>query len=331
MSKIKNKNKLKLRTSSKIFLFILIIACFSLYLYKNDLKKIDISNIEFINPIKIQRQRKKIYNDCLKKPLDESSFSEQTINKKDEILKYVKKNGLKYTFEDLTYNYQINYNENDQVYGASLIKLVTAIYLIDNDVDLNQTMKYTSNFVSGSSEGMKQRKIGENVSLQDLMKYSITVSDNTSHHMLVSYIGKNKLKDYANGLGATAIFSGISDDYGNQNTHDTNIYLKKAYELINGKENGNLLKEYMLNTKKNNLSVENIVTIGHKYGSYNAYFHDIGINFDEHPYTISVLTLKGDPAGGSYINHVSKLTKEFVDDYYNNQQEYCKELSQKKD
>ena len=192
-------------------------------------------------------------------------------------------------------------------------------------------MKYTSEFVSGSSDGMKNKKIGSNVSLKELMKYSISVSDNTAHHMLISYIGKNNLKEYAKSLGATAIFSGVSDDYGNQNTHDTAIYLKRSYELINTKENGKLLKEYMLNTKKNNLNIENYVTIAHKYGSYNIYFHDIGINFDDHPYTISVLTTKGDPNGGNYINHLSKLTKEFNDLYYENHLSYCKEYSLKKD
>ena len=149
--------------------------------------------------------------------------------------------------------------------------------------------------------------------------------------MLVSYIGKSNLKKYANSLGATAIFTGSSDDFGNQTSHDMNIYLKKAYELMNSKENGKYLKEYMLNNRRNNLNVENVVTLGHKYGSINNYFHDVGINFDNHPYTISVLTTKGYTAGPKYINKLSQLTKEFNDLYYANKETYCKDYSLKKD
>lgn len=329
MSKMKKKKKLKLRTSFKFFLIILIIA-FVYFTFLNGKKlSIDISKLNIINPLKLHKKQQKIYNECLSKPLTEENFNEETTSKKNEIISYAKNNGLRYTYEDLTWNYQINYNENSDVYGASLIKLVTALYLIDNDVDLSTTVKYTSNFVSGSSDGMKNRKLGEQITLQDLMKYSITVSDNTAHHMLISYIGKNKLREYAKGLGATVILSGSGDDYGNQTTHDTNIYLKKAYELINSKENGSLLKEYMNNTRKNNLSFDG-VTIYHKYGSYNSYFHDIGLYLDKNPYTISVLTLKGDPTGGTYMNRISKLTNEFSNMYHLNHETYCKEYSQKK-
>lgn len=331
MVKRKKNMKLKLRTSAKLILLLLITLFVYFSFFNSKTLKIDLKKYNFINPLKERKRQKKIYNDCLTNPLLEENFNNETNNKKDEIIAYAKQYGLKYTYEDLKFNYQINYNETNSLYGASLIKLVTAIYLIENNVDLSQTMKYTSNFVSGSSSGMEKRKLGENVTLKDLMKYSITVSDNTAHHMLVNFIGKNNLRDYAKNLGATAIFTGSSDDYGNQNTHDTNIYLKKAYELIKTNENGALLREYMLNTKKNNLTVDGVVTIAHKYGSYNSFFHDIGINLDNHPYAISVLTTKGDPAGGQYINYISKLTKEFNDLYYSNQETYCKELSLKKD
>ena len=212
MSKRKRKKKLKLRTSFKLFLLILITLFVYFTFFNNKSTKFDLKKMNILNPIKEHKRQKKIYNECINSPLLEENFNENTINKKEEIISYAKKYNLRYTFEDLTYNYQINNNENSSIYGASLIKLVTAIYLIENDVDLSQTVKYTSKFVSSSSSGMETRKLGENVTLKDLMKYSITVSDNTAHHMLVSFIGKNTLKEYATNLGATAIFTGSSDD-----------------------------------------------------------------------------------------------------------------------
>lgn len=327
----KKRKKLKLRAPLKLLLLFIIAIFVYFTFFSGKQLKVDLSKLNILNPIKLHQKQQKRYNECMSNPLLEENFSETTINKKNEIIEYAKKYDLRYAYEDLKFNYQIFYNENSAIYGASLIKLVVAIYLIDNDIDLSQTMKYTSKFVSSSSDGMKSRKIGEDVSLKDLMKYSITVSDNTAHHMLVSYIGKSKIKEYATSLGATAIFTGSADDYGSQNTHDTNIYLKKAYELITTKENGKLLKEYMLNNRKNNLTIDDFVTIAHKYGSYNIYFHDIGLNLDGNPYAISVLTTKGDPEGGKYITNLSRLTKEFNDLYYENHESYCKEYSQKKD
>ena len=325
----RRRKKLKLRISFKLFLIcIFVLVIYFSFFSKN---KIDISKIDIINPIKLHKKQQKKYNDCMLSALNEENFNDETKNKKEEIINYAQKNGLKYTYEDLTFSYQINYNENEAVYGASLIKLVDALYLIDNDIDLSKTVKYTSQFIAGSSDGMSKRKLGEDITLKDLMKYAITVSDNSAHHMLVSFIGKNNLKEYAKNLGATAIFTGSSDNYGNQITHDTNIYLKKAYELINNKENGKLLKEYMLNNRKNNLNIGDEITVAHKYGSYNIYFHDIGINFTNHPYTISVLTTRSDPTGGAYINKMSVLTKEFNDLYHTNHESYCKEYSLKKD
>ena len=275
-----------------------------------------------------KKHEKEKYAECISKALPEEGFNEQTTEMKKDIINYAKSSGVKYKYEDLRFGYTISYGEDDSLYGASLIKLVDALYLIDNDVDLSKKIKYESKYVSGSSEGMKNHSLGSYISLEDLMKYAITYSDNTAHAMLFSYIGKNNLKDYAKGLGANSILSGAGDTFGNQTVHDTAIYLKRAYELSKTKENGRILKEAMLNTRRNKLNFDDI-TYAHKYGSWDEYFHNIGIHYGDYPYTVSVLTSKGESAGSKNINKLSKMSYEFNKSYYDNLLSYCETESKK--
>ena len=326
------KSKLKMKKKFKtLFLLLFVVIIVFICTNKLDIKSFKIASKPFkyvynkLNQTITNGKLEDEYNKCILNPINDENFNETTLNKKNEIINYAKSNNLKYTYEDIDYAYQINYAENDSLYGASLIKLVAALYLIDKDVDLNQTIKYESKYKQAYSEGMEKHKYGEKIMISELMKYAITYSDNTAYLMLYTFIGRNNLKEYAQSLGAKSIFTGSGDNFGNQTTYDTNIYLKKAYELINTKENGILLKEAMLNERKNKLSIPDKVVIAHKYGSYNEYYHNIGINFED-KYLISVLTTKGENASGKYINKLSELTYEFDKLYKDNVKSYCYEL-----
>lgn len=261
------------------------------------------------------------YSECMSEGLADEEFNEITKNKKEKLLNYIKDNDIKYYYFDLTNNYEIKNNENDSVYGASLIKLVVALYLIDNDIDLSQTIKYESRYVKSFSKGMKKHKIGADVTLGELMKYSIKYSDNSAHIMLIDFIGKQKLKDYGKSLGARVTLEGI-DSFGNQTASDMIIYLKRAIKLFYKNESGEMLKQYMFNNDKNALNFDK-VKFAHKYGSHSVYFHDVGIYMGDYPYLIAVLTTKGEVSGPSYVTEVSRLTYDFHKEYYNNLSTYC--------
>jgi len=273
---------------------------------KEDNKEVEKENNEVVdNKEVINNDNNYIDNEILDEDLSIDANA-----KLKAIMNYVKQNNLMYYYVDLTSGYEIKYNENNSVYGASLIKLVEAIYLIDNDIDLQQTILYESRYQRHYSTGMKNHSIGEYISLEKLMDYSISYSDNTAHMMLHEYIGRDNLQAYGRGLGARVILEG-SDTYGNQTASDMIIYLKKAYELINEKEDGKKLKQYMYNNYQNSLNFDNI-EFAHKYGFWSPYFHDVGIYFGEHPYLIAVLTLKG---SSNYIQNLSRLTYDFHNQY----------------
>lgn len=320
--KRKKKNKLKLKKSAKllILLFIVLIVYFYDFfgIFENESKplKPDVLT-SFKNVVKNIK-----YTTCMNEGLTDDNFNEDTKSKKNNLISYLNKNNIYYLYHDKTYNYDIKRNETESIYGASLVKLSTALYLIDNDVDLSQEVTYLAKYKTAYSKGMEKHKIGDKVTIEELMKYSITYSDNTAHHMILNFIGKDKLKEYSKSLGAKVLLDGW-DDFGNQTAEDMNIYLNRAYELFTEKENGKLLKEYMNNTDTNALNLNENVTFLHKYGSHMQYFHDVGIYLGEHPYNIVVLTMKTESGGPAYVKKISELTYDFHNAYYDNLENYC--------
>ncbi len=340
----KKKKKRKLKVKNLIILIIVICGIFFTFknginFFKNSFNKIEekIDNSPILNNKK--NEEKKLlenYNNCLNKKYDESELSDELSTKISDVYNFINSNyNASVYYEDITSGFSFKFRENEIYYGASLIKIVEAMYLFDkaesNEIDINDTIKYTSKYISDFSTGMKTRKIGEEVSIKDLISYAIMYSDNSAHFMLSDYIGISNLREYGKSLGAKNILSG-GDSFGNQSANDTNIYLHHAYEIINsGSEYGKLLKEYMLNTDHNSLYLtekENN-NVAHKYGSYSTFYHDIGIVYEEYPYYISILTNAkknsfNDSIGMSIpVNDIHKKINELHHLFYEERQTSC--------
>ena len=265
------------------------------------------------------RKKSKLVKECLNSKDIPEEVKESINPLEQDLYSYIKKYNIGFKYKEETLNYELAYNSDKVFYGASLIKLVDALYLIDKDVDLTKTKKYESKYEMNYSKDMAKRKIGENVTLEDLMHYAISVSDNSAHAMLISYIGFSNLQNYGRSLGGKVILQG-GDNFGNQTADDMIIYLDKAYELINTKENGKLLKDAMLNKDTNYLNFDDVV-LGHKYGSYNVYFHDVGIYFSGEPYLIAVLTTSD--KNKSVVTNVSKKVYNIHNELIKSKTEYC--------
>lgn len=319
----RHRKKRKLSIISKL---IIVAVCFTIGIF--GYKKYEDyvayqEKLEAERLAQIEREKEEKYNNCLAKEFEVTEVTEEITNLQSELNTMLKKYNVAVYYEDLNSGFDFKYSENEVIYGASLIKLVDALYLYDNDIDFNNTMKYESKYIKASSKGMDTRTIGEEVTLKDLMNYALSVSDNTAHVMLVDYIGYNTLRDYGRSLGATAILNGVGGEkYGNQTASDTNIYLKRAYEIMT-EEDGKYLKEFMSNDYQNHLFLENEKDIAHKYGSYSNYFHNIGIVFDENPYTISILTMHGNGNYKEVINNIHKKINEMHLVFRNNRKTTC--------
>ena len=316
-----------------LFLFFVIIAFIGVfYLYKNKdiFNDIKIPVIDYKKTEEDKKQKEADYNTCVNKIYTEDELTEDIKNKITEIDNMIINNNYKTSvyYEDITTGFNYKYSVDKVYYGCSLIKLVDALYLIDKatlgEINLDiETVVYESKYKVPYSSGMATRTIGEKVTLRDLITYAISVSDNSAHHMLIDYIGFNNLKQYGIDLGAKVILTG-GDKFGNQTAEDTNIYLKKAYQIITeNEEYGEYLKSIMDNNERNAFNTDTI-KIYHKYGSYASNYHDIGLSLEEKPYAISIFTLHEKSNYTKVVKGIHAKIIELHTLFYDNRKEVCR-------
>ena len=275
-----------------------------------------------------ERRKKKLYDECLKRAYSDSDKTEDINNAVSNLNNYIKDNySASIVYEDLTYGFYYEYREETVYYAASTIKALEALYIYEKAregvIDLNDTITYTKKYKVSYSTGVSKYKIGDKITLRDLVKYSVIYSDNSAHQMLISYIGKSTLKKYGNDLGAVNTLVG-GDNFGHISAKDGYIYMKSINEFfkkddIYTKE----LKSFFLEAEQKELSVNNL-DVANKYGLYKKYYHNMGIMYDERPYIISIFTLEGLKNKEEKINDISNKVYELHLLYKTNREKVCK-------
>lgn len=328
--------KRKMKKNARSFLFFLLLVCCILgvlYYYVKNKDNSTTIELPVINYKVIEEEKKKkeeAYNTCLNETYTEEELTEDITTKIMEIDSFIVDNNYKTSvyYEDIITGFSYKYQADTIYYGCSLIKLVDALYLIDKatlgEIDLDkETIVYESKYKRAYSSGMATRSIGERVTLRDLITYAISVSDNSAHLMLLDYIGFENLKQYGKELGAKVILTG-GDKFGNQTAEDTNIYLKKAYQIISeNKLYGDFLKTIMDNNERNAFNTETI-KIYHKYGSYDINYHNIGLSLEERPYAISIFTLHEKTNYTEVVQGIHGKIRELHNLFYENRQRACR-------
>lgn len=274
-------------------------------------------------------ERPQLYQDCLIEPLSEEERTEEIILAEQELNNYIANNyKASVIYEDLTYGYKYAYNESKIYYAASTIKALDALYIYtkaaDGEIDLNETMKYSSKYRTGASKEMDKHKYGDMIPLRDLVKYAVVVSDNTAHEMLVNYIGRSNLKEFGKSLGAQYTLYG-SDNFGHITASDAIIYMKAINDFINNNaELGSELMSYFLMAEQNSLELPELgISAGHKYGEYAPYYHDIGIVYDENPYIIAILSTEKSGDFQAKLADINSKVFELHELYYKNKEQIC--------
>ena len=332
MSKRKKKKNF---FNSVSFLFLVVcVVYFSVCFIKKSNNSI--KNISIIEKVFEKDKREEKYYECLNnKVVNENELSLDIQNKKLEIDNFIIQNKYKTSvyYEDILTGFTYTYKPEQVYYGCSLIKLVDALFLIEKategSVDLDEEgVVYEVKYKMGYSMGLAKHNYGEKISLRDLIDYAISLSDNSAHLMLIDYIGFKNLKEYGKSLGAKVILTG-GDNFGNQTVSDTNIYLKKAYQIITeNKDYGDFLKSIMDNNERNDFNTDTI-KIYHKYGSYDNNYHDIGLSLEERPYTISIFTLHEYSNHQEVVQNIHKKIRELHNLIYEERKNICKQESQK--
>lgn len=328
----KKKKKKHLKKIPCLFLLLLILGGIHYtkeYFNTEGNKRVLFTNKQKEEAERIKKEQEEKYSLCLKKTYTEEELTEELKQKKKEIDTFITSNNYQVSlfYEDMKTSFSYTYQPTRVYYGCSLIKIVDAIYLINKAINQeinldNETVTYTENYKRAFSSGMAKEKIGDKIPLRTLIRYAITVSDNTAHLMLVDYIGFDNLKNYGKSLGAKVILTG-GDNFGNQTAEDTNIYLKEAYKIITeNEEYGPFLKEIMGNNERNAFNTEN-VKIYHKYGSFGDNYHDIGLSLEENPYAISILTLHEKSGYKKIVQNIHEKVRELRNQFYENRKSTC--------
>ena len=321
MIKVKKKSIKRNLIIIIVILILILISLILLYVVYD--KRLEEYNNELI-AIQEKIHDNNEYTTCLITPYK----SEEVDTLFSNLLNTLNTNELSIYFEDLNNDYTLTINPDTTYYNASIIKLFDASYIIDNNVDLNDTITFTEDYRSMAKEGLLNYELNAEVPIKDIMYYAISVSDNGAHRMLTDYIGVDNLRNYAHDTLGVNLTINENDRFGYMNVTTTNTLLKHIYELLQyDNEYTTLLKDAMNNTYYNALNFDN-ETFYHKYGYYNQYFHDIGINTNN-PYTISIFTLYGNPDNGA-LDKVSNISKKIYNIYQTNldkKEEYCYNLA----
>lgn len=328
MAKRKKKVR-KLRLWVKVLMFILILVlAMSCYNYFVKKEESSLNLIKIYEERLLKQKQDEEYEVCVDEQVSDVDYK-LIENKLNELNEYLTSNySASIYYEEIDRGFKYNYNIDKSYYAASTIKTLDAIYLYDKaisgEINLDETVTYTSNYYRSWSDGMKNHKYGDKIPLRTLVKYAITVSDNTAHEMLVSYIGRGRLKEYGKSLGATLTLNG-GDNFGYINITDASSYLRKLYTLFADKTYGEELKSYFINSDLNYLSLIENNVVAHKYGSYESVYHDISIVYAKRPYYLVILTNNGNKNHEEMIKQIGIKINELHNLFHENRKNYCDE------
>lgn len=273
--------------------------------------------------IRKQRLQETIYQNCLKEPF----VSEETEEEMLKIIEEYQDKKISFSFKEIENEYELTLRDQEVYYGASIIKLLESVYLIEKAIEgkinLEEELVYEKRHISDYSSGMEKYEVGDKISLKELIYYSISVSDNTAHEIIYEYIGIENLKEYAKNMNINLTIN-ENEHFGNLTAEYGIKILEKAYKIIKlDNEYSSLLLESMDNDYYNSLNFKTNAFL-HKYGYTEPYYNDIGIYYAKYPYLISVFTMCADE---DYKTIVSELSEKIYNIYQNNIKEKIKKCT----
>ena len=271
------------------------------------------------------------YKNCINnETLNEKDFSEELVNKKNEIIDLYKGVDADFMYTDLISDYSFGEGEDKELYAASVTKLPAVLYAYkqadDNKLDLDKELTYLAKYMHGGSGIIQKDKVGTKYKIRTILEYTIKYSDNIGYSMLLDELGgRNKVKEYWKKLGYDIKYS---DNFGNLSPSLGNGYIKEVYKYyLSGSENAKKLVDDMKNSNNLEYVKSGDVEVAHKYGEYvegGGYYNDVSLNFTKHPFALSITSTLGysDTMKNLFLQ-THKLSIEFNQMYYKEKENYC--------
>lgn len=222
-------------------------------------------------------------------------------------------------FYDIEKKEGMGINESIEFVAASTIKVPLNLLvnkMIQHDlIEYEEMLEYREyDYEEGTGEIFKTSKFGDEFSIGELCRLSITKSDNVATNMLLRKIGKNSLKDFMYDLGGTVVVYGKNVS----SPRDMAVYLANVYDFY---ESGSVNSEEMLDNMCNTLYNERIpkllpddIKIAHKIGNQHMSYHDVGIIFAKRVYILSVMSKNASKYEAfDAIAAISKMVYDYVE------------------
>ena len=335
MSKLRKKKKMK--KSFYVFLFVLLVII-GLIIYISFFSNGGFSNEAgklFDNITENITKNTEVYKKCMDNDvLKEEDFSEELINKKNEIIGLYNGVSANFMYTDLESDYSFGEDEEKELYAASVTKLPAVLYAYkqadEGKLDLNKELTYLAKYKASGSGIIKKDSVGTKYKLSTILEYTIKYSDNIGYSMLLDELGgRNVVKEYWANLGYNIKYS---DNFGNLSPSLGNGYIKEVYKYyLTGKENAKKLVDDMKNSANLEYVKSGDIEVAHKYGEYvegGGCYNDVSLNFTDHPFALSITSTLGysDTMKNLFLQ-THKLSIEFNQMYYKEKENYCLEKS----
>ncbi len=266
--------------------------------------------------------------DCLKAPLTNKQLTDSLLNISKELENLFNESNYNFAFKykDIYTGFTISYNSSQPIFEASTIKAPEAIYIYEEaekeNINLNDTIKYTSNYYSEGTGKLKNTSFNANYTISELVGYSIMYSDNAAHLMLNNKYKTSNMYNYWTNLGTTTIFKQNSA-WGNINADDATIYMEELYNYyINENKYSEELLSYFDKSWKIIGTPNNNIRIASKSGWSESSLHDTALIFDKNPYTLIILTQIGYTDYQKFFDKVSTLIYNFHKEYWKQKNKY---------
>lgn len=206
-------------------------------------------------------------------------------------------------YQDLVTGNTFEYNATQPFIAASVIKLpiLVAVFQEIEDGNLSRTdiLTLTDADKVPSCGALNQMHSGLEITIMDLCKLMITLSDNTATNMLIRTLGIDKINTIIGAYGMEKtklnrlLFDSQAQQRGLENYFSPaeigalleQLYSETVISKHVSREIVGILKEQKLNSKIPYLLPGN-VAIAHKTGEDRGITHDVGIVYSDRPFIL---------------------------------------------
>lgn len=335
---VKRKRR-KLKKSGLLILIIFSVLCgalvFSLTKKKESPKTNEQPKNEETTPkvdpqVEQQEKEKQVkYEECMKQPYRMESLDQEF----NDLFASYQNLDLGIYFTEINNDYSYSLNPNKGYYSGCVVKLFSVIYLVEKaragELDLHSTLTYLPEDKHAFSDMTDKHNFYDKIPIIDLIRYMLTISDNSAYFIIVRNFGAQTFNDYfRDKYNVSLHFTNKHPFESNYTAALGNRSLELLYEVLKtDDEASKVIREAMSNEVENTLNFDDVKFL-HKYGEYDVWHNDIGIYDTDNPYLISILTTR---AYTDYKTMIPKVNKDIYTIYKKNldsKEQYCRGLAQ---